>query len=84
MPVFCKIKSIVVRDDDIVFCGLLMETVCFDEHYHAFRVSLHPEGLVKVLNANELFYFKPFDVQVKYGTMDSSPYIVPYCHFMAV
>ena len=82
MPVFCKIDMIAVKDDCVLLCGKLMETICFDNHYHAFKVKLHPDKVPKVLHINNLFYFKPFDVQMKYGTTDSALYIVPYCHFM--
>ena len=82
MPVFCKIDTIVVKDDCVLLCGKLMETVCFENHYHAFNVKLHPDKVLKVLHINDLFYFKPYDVQMKYGTADSTLYVVPYCHFM--
>ncbi|XP_045074169.1 uncharacterized protein LOC123487075 isoform X2 [Coregonus clupeaformis] len=82
MPVFCKIKIIAVKDDCVLLCGKLMETVCFDYHYYAFKVRMHPDRVQKVINITELCYFKPFDVQMKYGTTDSSLYVVPYCHFM--
>lgn len=82
MPVFCKIQSIAVKEDSVLLCGELMETTSFDSHYHAFKVRLHPDNIVKVLDINELFYFKPYDLQMKYGTADASFYIVPYCHFM--
>ncbi|XP_041919960.1 uncharacterized protein LOC121684096 [Alosa sapidissima] len=49
MPVFCKIKTIAVKDDDVLLCGQLMETICFDHHYHAFRIRLHPDRVSKVL-----------------------------------
>ena len=82
MPVFCKIETIAVKDDTVLLCGKLMETMCFDHHYHAFKVKLHPDKVLKVLHINDLFYFKPFDVQMKYESNDSSLYVVPYCHFM--
>ncbi len=82
MPVFCKIETIAVKDDCVLLCGKLMEAMCFDHHYHAFKVKLHPDRVVKVLHMNDLFYFKPFDVQMKYGTTDTSLCVVPYCHFM--
>ncbi|KAL3981345.1 alpha-tectorin [Sarotherodon galilaeus] len=82
IPVFYKIKSIVVKDDIVLLCGKLMETLCFDDHYHAFKVRMHPNMVLKVLNIKELCYFKPFDLQMKYSTSDSSLYVVPYCHFM--
>lgn len=49
MPFFCKIKFIVVRDDDVLFCGLLMQSVCFHEQFYSFEVKLHPDRVVKVL-----------------------------------
>lgn len=82
MPVFCKINTITVKDDSVLLCGKLLETICFDHHYHAFKVRLHPDRVLKVLHINKLFYFKPFNIQMKYGTTDSSLYVVPYCHFM--
>ena len=82
MPVFCKIDTIVEKDDCVLLCGKLIETVCFENHYHAFNVKLHPDNVLKVLHINDLFYFKPYDVQMKYGTADSTLYVVPYCHFM--
>lgn len=82
MPVFCKIRTIAVKDENVLLCGTLMETLCFDDHYHAFTVRSHPDRVLKVVNVNELFYFKPFDLQIKYGTTDSALHIVPYCHFM--
>ncbi|KAL3972940.1 RAD51-associated protein 1 [Sarotherodon galilaeus] len=62
IPVFYKIKSIVVKDDIVLLCGKLMETLCFDDHYHAFKVRMHPNMVLKVLNIKELCYFKPFDL----------------------
>lgn len=82
MPVFCKIQTIVVKDDSVLLCGKLMETMCSDDHYHAFKIKLHPDNVRKVLHINDLLYFKPFDVQMKYGTTDTALYVVPYCHFM--
>nr|XP_055051346.1 uncharacterized protein LOC129437202 isoform X1 [Misgurnus anguillicaudatus] len=82
MPVFCKIKTIAVKDENVLLCGTLLETVCFDDHYHSFKVRLHPDRVLKVVNVEELCYFKPFDIQMKYGTTDSALHVVPYCHFM--
>lgn len=41
MPVFCKIKTLAVKDENVLLCGTLMETICFDEHYYAFTVRLY-------------------------------------------
>ncbi len=56
MPVFCKIKTIAVKDENVLLCGTLMETLCFDDHYHAFTVRLHPNQVLKVVNVNELLF----------------------------
>lgn len=82
MPVFCKLDTIAVKDDCVMLCGKLIETMCFDNHYHAFKVKLHPDKVLKVLHIIDLFYFKPFSVQMKYGTTDTALYVGPYCHFM--
>lgn len=82
MPVFYQIKTIALKDDSVLLCGKLLETVCFDDHYHAFKVRLHPDRVLKVFNINDLFYFKPFDAQMTYGMRDSILYVIPYCHFM--
>lgn len=82
MPVFCVIKTIAVVQDTVVFCGKLMETVYFDEHFYAFKVRPHPDKVSKVFTVCELCYYKPFDVQRKYGTFDPSQYIVPYCQIL--
>lgn len=58
----------------------LIETTCFDDHYHAFKVKMHPERVVKVLHINDLFYFKAFDLQMKYVMTHTSSYVAPYCH----
>lgn len=50
---FCN-NSIVVKDDIVLLCGKLMETLYFDAHCHAFRVRLHLDMVLNVLNINEL------------------------------
>lgn len=82
MPVFIQIKTIVVKDEQVVLIGSDVETICFDEHCHAFKVALKPSGMLKVFDVKELLYFKPVDVLMAYGTTDSSLYIVPYCYLM--
>ena len=82
MPVFCKIKTIVVKDEQVILIGSDVETICFDEHYHAFKVVLKPGGALNMFDVKELFYFKPVDVLMTYGTTDCFIYIVPYCHLM--
>lgn len=47
--------------ENVLLCGTLMETICFDDHYPAFTVSLHPDRVFKGVNVNELCHFKPSD-----------------------
>ncbi|XP_023817614.1 uncharacterized protein LOC111948487 isoform X1 [Oryzias latipes] len=84
MPVFYKIHTIFVKDEQVVLALSGVETVCFDEHYHAFKILLKPFQIVTVLNIQDLFYYKPMDVQMTYGPSDTSMYVVPYCHLMQV
>lgn len=84
MPVFCKIHNIIVKDEQVVLTGSGVETICFEEHYHAFKVLLKPFQALWVFDVKELFYFKPVDVQMAYGPTESSLFIVPYCHLMKV
>lgn len=67
---FCK--TFVDKDDNVLLFGKLLEIVCFDRYYHAFKVRLHPDKIIKVLHINCLFYFKPFDVQIECRMADST------------
>lgn len=82
LPVFCKISAIVIKDEQVVFTGTVGETICFDEHYYAFKIVCKPSQALKVFSAQELIYFKPMDVQMAYGPEDLSLFVVPYCHMM--
>jgi hypothetical protein len=82
LPVFSKISTIVVKDEQVVLIGSSVETICFDEHFHAFKVLYKPSQAPKVFNVQELLYFKPMDVQMAYGSTDVSLFVVPYCHMM--
>ena len=82
MPVFCKISTIIVKDEQVILTGSGVETMCFDEHYHAFKILLKPFQALRVFDVEDLLYFKPVVVQMAYGPTDSSLFIVPYCHLM--
>ncbi|KAK0149552.1 hypothetical protein N1851_009708 [Merluccius polli] len=74
MPVFCQIQTVIVKDEQVTLTGSGVETVCFDEHYHAFKIVLKPFQAVKVVHVlviQELVYFKPVDVQM--GFVGSEP-----------
>lgn len=78
MPVFCKIRTIIVKDEQVILAGSGVETICFDENYNAFRIMLKPLQAIKVFNVQDLLYFKPLDIQMAYGPTDASLFIVPY------
>ena len=78
MPVFSKIKHIFLRGD-VFFLVSEMETT-FVEHLHAFCVVENPRN-VSVTSPNNMRYFRPFDLQLSYGT-DSFFYVVPESCFM--
>lgn len=82
IPVFYKIKNIIVKDKQVILTGSGTETICFDEHYHALKVLLRPFQALKVFDVQQLLYFKPMDVQMADGPTNSSLFIVPYCHLM--
>lgn len=84
LPLFCKITSIIVNEENVVLCGTDVETLCFDEHYQAFEIEIKPSQTLKVFNVKELLYFKPVDVQMTYGSDNTSSYVVPYCHLLTV
>ena len=73
MPVFSKIVGIFLRNE-VYFLVSEMEAT-FVEHFHAFRVVDQVHN-VSIVRPQELRYFKPFDVQMSYGT-DSFFYVVP-------
>lgn len=79
LPVFYKIKDIVVRNEFVVLVASPLKTVCFDDHCYAYRIEpRHCESL-KVFNVTELIYYKPFDVQMSYGSDNFFWFVVPYC-----
>ncbi|XDV29589.1 hypothetical protein PO909_032692 [Leuciscus waleckii] len=75
-PVFGKIVNIFIMDG-IFFLASCMESE-FVEHLHAFSVFAQENSLV-LKKPDELFYHKPFDLQMSYGN-DSLFYIVLDCY----
>lgn len=84
MPVFYKIKDIVVKEETVFLVGSALETLCFDDHMHAFKVVLKRSPPYKVFHVNDIVYHKPFDLLMSYGARDSFDYIVPYCDLLTV
>ncbi|KAL2078827.1 hypothetical protein ACEWY4_006697 [Coilia grayii] len=80
MPVFQQIKVIVVKDDSIFLIVTMLQTICFDEHLHAFKIGIPRRELHTVINTGDLTYYRPFDLQMAHTTEDNQWFIVPYCH----
>jgi len=75
-PILGKIVKIFIKDG-IFFLASCMESE-FVEHLHAFSVVAQENSLV-LKKPDELFYHKPFDLQMSYGN-DSLFYIVLDCY----
>ncbi len=73
LPMFKKIVCILLGNK--VNLGLTEMETTFVENAHAFHVVENVHN-VSVVASCDLRYFKPFDLQMSYGT-DSSFYIVP-------
>lgn len=74
MPVFCRIKKIIVVDSIIYFLVYKLVVDHFNEHFHAYKVFESNDR--DVVKADSLVIYKPFDLQSAYGG-DESQYIVP-------
>jgi len=61
-----------------------LKTVCFDEHLYAYRIDPRPSDSLKVFNVNELIYYKPFDLQMSYGSDNFFWVVVPYCNLVQI
>ncbi|XP_051741574.1 uncharacterized protein LOC127508052 isoform X1 [Ctenopharyngodon idella] len=84
LPVFYKIKDIVVRNECVLLVASRLKTVYFDEHLYAYRIDPRPSDSLKVFNVNELVYYKPFDLQMSYGSANFFWYVVPYCNLVQI
>ncbi|XP_038870264.1 uncharacterized protein LOC120064026 [Salvelinus namaycush] len=76
MPVFYIIKAIVLKEENVFLVGSALETLCFDDHLHAFKVVLKQSPPCKVFHVNDIMYHKPFDLLMSYGARDSFDYIL--------
>ncbi|KAL6469077.1 hypothetical protein MHYP_G00226010 [Metynnis hypsauchen] len=81
MPVFKKIDCIIVKDQQVFLVVAVLETLCFNEHFHAFQVAFLKKEF-SVIDVKELVYHRPFDLQMTYKMDDYSQFVVPYCHFL--
>lgn len=74
MPVFCRIKKMLLVNSVIYFIVNKLMVDHFSEHFHAYNVFESDEK--DVMKADCLQIYKPFDLQSAYGE-DDSLYIVP-------
>ncbi|KAK2843712.1 hypothetical protein Q7C36_011927 [Tachysurus vachellii] len=74
MPVFCRIKKMLLVNSVIYFIVNKLMVDHFSEHFHAYNVFESDEK--DVIKADCLQIYKPFDLQSAYGG-DDSLYIVP-------
>lgn len=68
LPVFYKIQDIVVRNEFVLLVAMQLKTVCFYDHLYAYRIDPKCTDSLKVFNATELMYYKPYDLQMSYGS----------------
>lgn len=76
IPVFHKIHHVIVHDERLLLVTFVLQTMCLDEHFNAFKVVYNRPHVVDV---KELFCYKAFDIQMSYSCDDASLFIVPYC-----
>lgn len=74
MPVFCRIKTIVLVNSHTYFIVQKLVVEHFSEHCHAYKVFETDEK--DVVKADCIEIYKPFDLQSAYGD-DDGLYIVP-------
>ncbi len=84
LTVFYKIQDIIVRNECVLLVTSQLKIVCFDEHLFAYRIDHRPSTSLKVFTVNELPYYKPFDVQLSYGSDNLFCFIVPYCYLIQI
>lgn len=78
LPLFKRIKHIIMYGNQAFVLGTAVKTLYFDEHFHAFCVDEQSQE-DSVIDTDNLTYFKPFDIQLA-NNDDGLSYIVPHCH----
>lgn len=80
MPLFKRIDSIIVRDDNAYLLTCKVSTMYFDDHLNAFSIE-EKTDVFTLICVDDLVYYRPHDRQFSYDT-DDQMYIVPYCNFV--
>lgn len=80
VPVFHKIHNIVVQDGRLLLVTFVLQTLCLEERFNAFKIVCTKIG-PHVINVNDLVCHKAFDVQTLYCSNNSDVFIVSY-HFL--
>lgn len=73
MPLFYQIESVIVMHEKLLLFTLPLFTMCFQEHFHAFKLKrIKQDFVVFCLD-------RPFDLHMSYGGNDTDFYVVPFC-----
>lgn len=80
MPLFNRIDSIIVKDNNAYLLICKVSNNFFDDHLNAFGIEEKNE-VFTVICVNDLVYYRPCDRQFSYDT-DDQVYLVPYCNYM--
>ena len=78
LPLFKRIKQIVIYGDRPFVVGSAVQTLHFDEHFYAYCIDDQNQES-SMIDIDNLKYFKPFDGQLA-NNDDGLFYILPHCH----
>lgn len=80
LPIFNRIVSIIIKDNQAFLLMCKVETLYFDEHFNAYCVKDSGDSY-SVQCIGDLMYYRPYDKQFS-NEMDEKTYVVPYCHIV--
>ena len=75
MPVFGKINSIIINDDQAFILTGTVDSLYFDEHLDAYCIQERNDSF-SVISVDMLIYYRPYNKQFSNG-MDEKVYILP-------
>ena len=79
MPLFNRIDSVIVRDDNAFLVTCEVSTMYFDDHFNAFNIE-EKANVYKLISGDELVYYRPHDRQ--FSCTDDRMYIIPHCNYV--
>jgi hypothetical protein len=65
LPVFAVIQTFFIKDEQVLFITTALETICLNEHVHAYKV-LHTSEAPFVLDIKVILYHRIFDILMSY------------------